>query len=335
MTAPALRTSRLGAYMRFVAAVIYFFAARGVAAHAALGLASESWSPLVEQILFVFLLLVGYSSMGFWFDKQMHPITEQGLPRRRGWTREAGLGIAAGWGIALVCVLAMAFAGGIATSFTWHLANLGWLIVNLVFFALVALGEDVAFRGYGFQSFAASVSPLGASLGYAAFYAILQAMIPGASHASICVGVVFSLLLSAAYVRTRALWVGWGLNFSWKASRALLFGLSVTGVNSRSPIVQGNPMGSFWLTGGAFGLDGSWFACLVMIAALPVVFRLTSDLNFLHNAPVIVPGGLAVDLDAVSRAQHEAAMGPAQPATPTLVQILPASAPPPLPTVLP
>ena len=101
----------------------------------------------------------------------------------------------------------------------------------------------------------------------------------------------------------------WGLNFGWKASRALLFGLAVSGVSTHSPVVQGDPMGPFWLTGGAYGLDGSWLACLVLLAALPVVFRVTRDLNYRYNAPVIVPGGIPVDLDAAARAQHEAAMG--------------------------
>jgi hypothetical protein len=80
-------------------------------------------------------------------------------------------------------------------------------------------------------------------------------------------------------------------------------------------------MGPFWLTGGAFGLDGSWLTFFVLLAALPVVFRITRDLNYRYNAPVIVPGGIPVDLDAISRAQHEAAMGPAAPAAPALVQI--------------
>ena len=52
-----------------------------------------------------------------------------------------------------------------------------------------------------------------------------------------------------------------------------------------------------------------------------MVFRVTRDLNYRYNAPVIVPGGIPVDLDAISRAQHEAAMGPAAPAAPALVQI--------------
>jgi membrane protease YdiL (CAAX protease family) len=319
----------MSSYLRFLAGVLYFFAARVLAVRAAQGLAGDEWTPLVEQLVLVFLLVVGYSSMGFWLDKQMHPITEQGLPRRRGWMREAGQGIAVGWGMALAPVVVIALFGGIATSLSWHFANLGWFAVDLLFFALLALAEEVAFRGYAFQRFENAVGGLAASIGFAAFYAILLATVPGANRVSICVGVVFSFVLSAAYLRTRALWVSWGINFAWKASRALVFGLAVAGVNTRSPIVQGDPMGPYWLTGGAFGLDASWLAFLVMLAALPVVFRVTGDLNFLHNAPVLEPGGFPVDIDAAARAQHEAAMGAEEPAAPKLVQIQPLAAPPP------
>jgi hypothetical protein len=51
---------------------------------------------------------------------------------------------------------------------------------------------------------------------------------------------------------------------------------------------------------------------------------MTRDLDFKYNAPVFVPGGIPVDLDAAANAQHEAAMGPA---APTLVQIASVSAP--------
>jgi hypothetical protein len=90
-------------------------------------------------------------------------------------------------------------------------------------------------------------------------------------------------------------------------------------------------MGPFWLTGGGYGLDGSWVTFFVLLAALPVVFRVTRELDFRYNAPVIVPGGIPVELDAAARRQHEAAMGPAEPAAAPLVQILPVSPPPPPP----
>jgi hypothetical protein len=229
----------------------------------------------------------------------------------------------------------MVVAGGIAMVLVLEPSAWGWLAADAAFFALAALAEEVAFRGYGFQRFEQSLGPLGAALGYAAFYAIVQALLPGSSHASVAVSVALSLVLSTAYLRSRALWVSWGINFGWKASRALVFGLAISGVTSHSPVVQGNPMGPFWLTGGGYGLDGSWVAFAFLLIALPVVYRLTRELDYSNNAPVIVPGGIPVDLDAATRRQHEAATGPIEPAAPGLVQILPASTPSPAKPDLP
>ena len=321
MSATETGGGRMRAYLQFVAAVLYFFLARSLARHGAQGLAGQAWSPLLEQAMLVFLLLLGYAAMGSWMDRQSSPISEQGLPRRTGWLGEVGLGLSAGWAIAVICVFPLIVAGGIAIVLELQPSAWGWLLPDAAFFALMALAEEIAFRGYGFQRFAHAVGPIGAALGYAAFYAIVQALLPGGSHASIAVSVMFSLVLSTAYLRTRALWVSWGLNFGWKASRALVFGLAVSGVSSHSPVVQGDPMGPFWLTGGAFGLDGSWLACGVLLLALPVIFRVTRDLDFRYNAPIIVAAGIPVDLDAAARAQHEAVMGAAAPAAPTLVQI--------------
>ena len=170
---------RLRAYMQFIAAVLYFFLARALARHGALGLASEQWSPLVEQAMLVFLLLLGYAGMGFWLDRQTHPVSAQGLPRRQGWPGEAGLGLAVGWALAVVCVLPMVVGGGIAIVLVLRPSAWGWLVADAAFFALAALAEEVAFRGYGFQRFAHAVGPLGAALGFAAFYAIVQALCRG------------------------------------------------------------------------------------------------------------------------------------------------------------
>ena len=330
MSTPQPANSRFRAYVQFVAAVLYFFLARGLAHRLALGDATEPFLPLVEQALLAFLLLLGYAVMGFWLDREAHPVSAQGLPWRSGCPGEAGMGVAVGWALAVACVLPMVVGGGIAIVLVLGPSAWRWLVADAAFFALAALAEEIAFRGYGFQRFERAVGPLGAALGFAAFYAIVQALLPGSSHASIAVSVVLSLILSTAYLRTRALWLSWGLNFGWKASRALVFGLAVSGVSSHSPVVQGDPMGPFWITGGAYGLDGSWVTFVVLLAALPVVFRVTSDLNFRYNAPVLVPGGIPVDLDAAARRQHDAAMGPAaEPVVPGLVQINPLATPPP------
>ena len=325
-TVPAF--SRTRAYLEFIAAVIFFFLARSGARQAAPFVAGEAPSPLFEQVLLAVFLIMGYAAFGALFDRQKNSISVQGLPLRQGWKGEAGLGIAVGWGAAVACVLPLTVIGGIAVVVSLQLVAWKWLVLDVLYFAFMALAEEVAFRGYGFQRFAAVVGPIGACLGYAIFYAIIQAVLPGVSRISVVVSIVFSFVLSTAYLRTQALWVSWGLNFGWKASRALLFGLAVSGVSSHSPIVEGDPMGPLWLTGGGYGLDGSWTALLVLLVALLAVYRVTRDLDFRYNAPVLIPGGIPVDLDAAARRQHEAAMGASEPAPPSLVQIQPVVASP-------
>lgn len=327
MNTPAGGESRVRAYTQFLIAILYFILARILATHGAQGLVSDAWFPLASQAMLVFLLLVGYSSLGFWQNHQINPMKEQGLPLRTGWFHEAGVGVAVGWAVAVVCVLPMTWNGGIAILLFTHLSAWNWLLADAAYFALATLAEEIAFRGYGFQRLMHAVGPVAATIGFAGVYALIQSFLPGASFISFVVSLILGVVLTMAYLRTRALWVSWGLNFGWKASRALLFGLAVNGVSTHSPVVQGNPMGPYWVTGGGFGLDGTWIALVVLLAAMPVVYRVTRELDFQYNAPVIVPGGIAVDLDEAARRQHEAAMAEKAPAEPLLVQIVPGAVP--------
>ena len=50
--------------------------------------------------------------------------------------------------------LPMLLIGGIAVVVTAQRSAWGWLVADAAYFALLTLGEEVAFRGYGFQRFA-------------------------------------------------------------------------------------------------------------------------------------------------------------------------------------
>jgi uncharacterized protein len=326
------RGTRLRSYLEFLAAILFFLVARSVARHAAPGWVRDGWVPLVEQATLAILLMAGFTVFGRFIGGEKTFLVQQGFPLRAGWPGEVRLGVAVGWGAAIACVLPLTLFGGIAVVLNLQFAAWGWWIVYLVFFAVLAFVEEIAFRGYGFQRLERVVGPVGAVVVFGVLYMVLQAALPGASLLSYFTSGALAILLSTTYLRTRALWFSWGINFAWKASRALIFGLVISGVGNFSPVVQGEPMGRRWLTGGGFGLDGSVLALVVLLAAIPVVFRLTGELDFIHNAPVFIPGGIPVDIDAAARSQHEAAMG-AAPAPPPLVQIAPVAAEPPKPVI--
>jgi membrane protease YdiL (CAAX protease family) len=330
-SAPPRPVTPIRAFGRFLLAAIYFLIVRLIAQHSARGLTPEDWTPLVDQLMQAFLLMLGFIGFGFVLDGQLEPLRAQGLKMRPGWLGEVGLGLAFGWAIAVICVLPMVIFGGIAMRFIFTASAFRWLAADTAFFLVATFVVQLAFRGYPFQVAIKAIGELPAALMLAVLYGIMQAFLPGATYTSMAVNIALGLLLATAYLRTRALWLPWGLHFAWIASRALLFGLTVNGVSSHSPVAQGDPLSPLWLTGGEFGLDGSWVAFIVILVAMPFLYRATRDLSFEYNAPIIIPGGIEVDLDAAQQRQHESATREAAPEVKPLVQILPAAPAAPLP----
>ncbi len=223
------RGSRMRAYVQFLVAVLYFFLARSLARPERRDWFLTSWFRWSSRLLLAFLLLWATRHLASGSIGNFRPISAQGFPRaarlaRRNWTGSGdrlgprrGLRAAtrARWRdcrLSLHARLSLGLARG-----RCRLSS-----------PCTALAEEIAFRGYGFQRFAVAVGPIGASWALPPTTPSSKSLVPGSSRASFFVSVALGLLLSAAYLRTRALWLSWGINFGWKASRALLFGLAVT-----------------------------------------------------------------------------------------------------------
>jgi hypothetical protein len=103
----------------------------------------------------------------------------------------------------------------------------------------------------------------------------------------------------------------------------LLFGLPVGGITQFSPVIQSNTVGPAWMTGGDYGPEASTVTAVVLLIGIFVVYRTTRGLAYLHTQPVILPAGIPVDLDAMSRtlAPHHPVTPQPAPAGSTLVQI--------------
>jgi membrane protease YdiL (CAAX protease family) len=293
---------RVRALAWFFAAVLYYLLAQIVAASAARGLSSGEWYEFFNRGILLFLLISGFALMGFAGQRQRQPVRAMGLDPRPGWRREFGLGAALGWAAVVACVLPIALTGLVITFYT-SAHQFALVVLDLLILAVAALVQEVAFRGYPFQRLIEATNPAIATLVLSVVYGLVQIGNPNASTAGILVAMLAGWLYSLAWLRTRALWVGWGFHFAWNASMAVLFGLPIAGIASFSPVIAANTFGPSWITGGDYGPEGSAIAVMVLLVFL------------------ILLGGIPVDLDAVARRQHEAAMGPAAPAAAQIVQI--------------
>jgi membrane protease YdiL (CAAX protease family) len=309
----------------FLIAIVYTALAYILATHAARGLAPGDYFELADRSILLFLLLIGYSAMGRVGQAQRTPLRDMGLERRAGWQREFGLGAALGWGGIVACVLPTAAFGTLAiqlyrTPHQWLL-----LVIDFAVLAVAALGEEVIFRGYPFQRLIDALGPTLATLFAALLFGVFHLTNPNGSTASLTTTVISGWLLALAYLRTRALWVGWGLHLGWNASMGLLFGLPVSGLTIFSPVVSTYARGPVWVTGGGYGPEGSLTAMAVLFVLLFVLVRLTRELKHQYAGPVIIPAGIPVDIDALTRQQHERGIGPGASAAPPgqqLVQII-------------
>ncbi len=301
--------------------LIWFAIARLLAAHAAHGLSVGDWVDPVEWVALAFLLLVGYVAGERSFAGQLQPFAAMGLPRRPGIGREFGVGAAIGWTLLLLTILPSVLIGGIRITFWTAPHQWFLLLLDIVILLLAALTEELVFRGYPFQRLIDAIGPTLATLLMSAIFTVYHYSVD-TPRPAIFVLFLLSCLLSIAYLRTRALWLPWAFHFAWNAAMGLLFGLPISGYTRFSPVVQSYALGPLGITGGDWGPEGSTIAVLVLLFGLWLMYRATREYAHLYAHPVIIPGGIPVDLDGIARRQHEAAMGTVvEPAEPKLVQI--------------
>jgi hypothetical protein len=315
------QTHRIRSFAWFIVAAIYFLLAKQTAAIAAGGLSSGIWFDLVNRAILLFLLIVGFAAMGYVGQRQENPVRTMGLDRRAGWRSEFALGSAIGWAGVAACALIIAILGGMVVFFYIGWRQFAVIPLDLAILMIAALAQEVTFRGYPFQRLMDATNPTIAALLLSFLYGVVFTENPGSSIASFLLTMFMGWLLSIAYLRTRALWVGWGLHFAWTASMAVLFGLPLSGLTRFSPVISSTALGPTWLTGFDYGPEGSALGMAVVLLLIPVTISATSELKHKYAQPVIVAAGIPVDIDAIARLQHEAAMGPAQPVEPQIVQI--------------
>jgi membrane protease YdiL (CAAX protease family) len=99
---------------------------------------------------------------------------------------------------------------------------------------------------------------------------VLLAFSPSATVVSTVAILEANLLLGAAYLLTRRLWMAIGINFAWNFTQAGIFGVKVPG-NEAGGLLDSQLSGPNLISGGSFGVGPSIFA-IVMGLALGAVF---------------------------------------------------------------
>lgn len=148
--------------------------------------------------------------------------------------------------------------------------------ISLVIFLFAAATEEILFRGYPLQTLTranlAWVGVLITSVPFAAVHLANPNAVTGFTFVNTALAGVW---LATAYLRTRTLWLPFGLHWSWNWTQASLLGLPVSGITriAPAPLLHAFDAGPDWLTGGAYGIEGGAACTIALLVSTIVVWR--------------------------------------------------------------
>lgn len=232
-------------------------------------------------ILLTFSIIVGWLCGRF---LENLPLRALGCWFTKNWLKDLFFGLTLGAVSIYFAVFIAIVFGGMSlqpNSSSGSSAILLTLSFSLAVFALGAAAEEAFFRGYILQTFArAKLAWLAIAL-TSLFFASGHLGNPNAGYLSTINTALAGVWFSVAYLKTRNLWMVFGLHLTWNWLQGAILGIPVSGIKdlTTAPLFQVTNNGSTFLTGGDYGIEGG-FACTITL--------ITSGL-FIWFLPILKP----------------------------------------------
>lgn len=251
--------------------------------------------------------------------RDLRPLSAIGFVRRPGVGREVAIGLAVGWAIAVALVLPALLTRNLHTLLSFDGIHAGQTLYSLLLILVTAVTTQVIASGLVFRSLVRATSPGRAVLSVALVTGISQIFQPGRDSTEALFYAVASTLFALAALRTRAIWLGIGLQAGWGAVLTLVFGVGSFYWPPAGGLVTSYVTGMRALTGSNDGPEASVWALLVMGFAAATLWRVTREYAWHYTFDPIEGAGYAVVV--APPAEHTRMAEQATLKAPTLVQI--------------
>ncbi len=231
----------------------------------------ENLSWFILYNMFIFVSVLGCVWL-FQYLVTQKPLKETGFVKQF-IGKHFGLGILAGLAVNAAIFLVLWSAGYLVIkniNFRFDL-----LFFSVIITMLVSLIEEISMRGYLLASLMDSMNKYLALAVSSIVFAIFHLFNPNMSMIGFTNIFLAGCLMGIGYIYNRSLWFPIALHFSWNFFQGPLFGFEISGLSYRG-ILQHDVSGPDWLTGGAFGAEGSLLLTpflFLLILALRKVFR--------------------------------------------------------------
>lgn len=224
------------------------------------------------------VIAVHFAYVGFVHLVERRPASELS---GKGAVRETGAGVAVGAGLQTACVGAVAALGYFQVT---GLNPVSAIVPTLAMAVASGYVEEVVFRGVLFRIVEESLGTWIALALTSLLFGFVHMWNPNATvFSSFAIAMEAGVLLGAAYVLTRRLWLAVGIHFAWNFTQGGIFGGRVSGL-SMDGLLESELSGPMLLSGGEFGLEASVFG-LALGTATGVLFLVRAGRSGQFIAP--------------------------------------------------
>jgi uncharacterized protein len=233
----------------------------------------------------------GFFAAGFanWLALRIYAgraIADLGLRWSRASAHNLALGLAGGMGSAAL-VLAPPLAVGAAHIVRVPVDSPAAAAFVAVLIAIGSAGEEMFFRGYGFQILLANCGPFATVVPTGVVFALMHGSNPNATWFALVNTAGFGVLFGYAFLRSRDLWLPIGLHFGWNLTLPLS-GANVSGLRMRLTGYQLTWTAGKWWSGGAYGPEASILTSAILFLLFAYLWKAPIRQQF---APLARPPG--------------------------------------------
>lgn len=188
----------------------------------------------------------------------------------KGALREYGAGFVLGGLMVSLSVACIAALGGLSAI---SVAPSGIIVLPLLIHITVGLIEEMLLRGIFFRVVQETVGSWLALLASGLVFGAMHLINDNISVVGIANIVAAGVFFAAAFLLTGRLWLCAALHTGWNFVQEGIFSLAVSGHEVKSGLLTTQLSGPDWLTGGAFGIEGSavGLALVVLATAMMVL----------------------------------------------------------------
>lgn len=183
-----------------------------------------------------------------------------------------GIGLLIGIVSFSLCMLLGVITGVIEINGINKNCNVLIVILYLLGFMIQGFSEEISFRGYFMVSLMKRSSAVKAVLVDSLAFAICHILNPGLNVLAFVNLMIIGIFLSLYVIKTNDIWGAAGYHSMWNFAQGVLYGVSVSGTNVNNSILNSTLDESRnLLSGGEFGIEGSIFTTIVMVAVMVIV----------------------------------------------------------------